>query len=96
MTDQQAITRDSIDAEIDNVAGVIARAHLDIAANRAVDLAPMEDKIKTVCDNIRLLPPDQIEGLLMKVTNLIKALDQLARDLTAQNQAKMNEITNKG
>lgn len=93
MTDDATVTRESIDADIDAVASVIARAHLDIAANRTVDLAPMETSIKTVCDHIRLLPPDQIEGLLTKVTHLVQSLDQLAQDLTAQNKARLDAFS---
>jgi len=67
--------------EIDKVASVVATARRLLAEGKMVDLSALEDKVRAICEAIRMQPQDEPEHLQEAMRAAIGDLDKLAEDL---------------
>ncbi|MDD9876712.1 MAG: hypothetical protein OXR84_04630 [Magnetovibrio sp.] len=74
---------------IEAVAQRVHAAREDIAADRGVDLAGLQDDVKLICDLVRDLPSTADRaGLADAVEKLIADFDDLEAALTAQHERR--------
>ncbi len=70
-------------ADLDAVAGIIARAEADLAAGVVLDFAPLERRIEELCSRIEGLPPGEGRALQSKLLALADTFDHLCRSIEA-------------
>lgn len=76
--------RMDIASEIDSVSALIAGARAEIAAGRQVDLRPIDGRVESVCAEIKHARPGNRAAIRSALENLIRDLDSLEAELTAQ------------
>lgn len=76
--------RMNIASEIDKVAALVATARNHIAEGRVVDLTALDGRVETVCAEIKRGRPGNGPVLRTALERLIRDLDSLESELTAQ------------
>ena len=82
MTETSTTTAEDLKMDLQGLGSIVTAARGFVADGKVVDLAPLEQEIKRICDHITTLPADQNAPLRPVMVALIDDLDKLAVAIT--------------
>lgn len=71
--------------ETEKVASLITAARRLLREDRMIDLSALQGKVSALCQAIQAAPLESVRGLRPAIEAILKDLDNLQDDLTAQN-----------
>ncbi|WP_142847858.1 hypothetical protein [Telmatospirillum sp. J64-1] len=77
-------TPDDLRNEVQKISSLVTTARRLLASDKSVDLSALEGKMRHVCAIAALLSPDHARPLLPALEALLASLDELGKDLQAQ------------
>ncbi len=81
MTEPSTTTAEDLKTDLQGLGSIVTTARGFVADGKVVDLAPLEQEIKRICDRITTLPTDQNVPLRPVMVGLIDDLDKLAAEI---------------
>ena len=81
MTETSTITAEDLKMDLQGLGSIVTAARGFVADGKVVDLVPLEQEIKRICDRITTLPTDQNVPLRPVMVALIDDLDKLAAEI---------------
>ncbi len=82
MTETTTITAEDLKTDLQGLGSIVTTARGFVADGKVVDLAPLEQEIKRICDSRTALPADQNAPLKPVMVALIDDLDKLAAEIS--------------
>lgn len=71
--------------ETEKVASLITAARRLLREDRMIDLTALQGKVGALCEAIQAAPIESVQGLKPPIEAILKGLDNLEAELTAQN-----------
>ena len=84
--------RPDLARQAEKVAALIVAARRHLAANSMIDLSALEGKVRTLCDAAGEAPAKDAEEIRCSIAAILKNLDQLTAELTAQRDQILGKI----
>ncbi len=81
MSDSSSSTAEELKMDLQGLGSIVTAARGYVADDKVVDLAPLEQEIKRICDAITALPADQNAPLRPVMVALIDDLEKLAGEI---------------
>ena len=81
MSQSSLSTAEDLKTDLQGLGSIVTAARGFVADGKVVDLVPLEQEIKRICDNIIALPADQNAPLRPVMLALIDDLDKLATEI---------------
>ncbi|MCH7544352.1 MAG: hypothetical protein IIB65_12025 [Proteobacteria bacterium] len=97
MTQSSTTTAEFLKTDLQGLGSIVTAARGFVADGKIVDLAPLEQEIKRICDRITSLPADQNVPLKPVMVALIDDLDKLAteiRDTHSELKGQLQSFSN--
>ena len=97
MTESSTTTAEDLKTDLQGLGSIVIAARGFVADGKVVDLAPLEQEIKRICDSITELPADQNAPLRPVMVALIDDLDKLAaeiRDTHSELEGQLRSFSN--
>ena len=85
-------TSKNITQEIEKVATLISTARRLLSEDKMIDLSALEGKVRELCADVRLLPPDEMEPALAAITDILQNLGKLAQELKTQHESTVKGL----
>lgn len=98
MTQSSTTTAEFLKTDLQGLGSIVTAARGFVADGKIVDLAPLEQEIKRICDRITSLPADQNVPLKPVMVALIDDLDKLAteiRDTHSELESQLQSFSNR-
>ncbi len=86
--------RPDVARQAQKVAALIVAARRHLAANSMIDLSALEGKVRTLCDAAGDAPAKDAEEIRCSIAAIVKNLDRLTAELTAQRDQVLGKIEN--
>ena len=97
MTETSTTTAEDLKMDLQGLGSIVTAARGFVADGKVVDLVPLEQEIKRICDRITTLPADQNAPLRPVMVALIDDLDKLAaeiRDTHSELEGQLKSFSN--
>ena len=86
------MTTAEFESRLARTAALIGAARGVLRDGKVVDLAGLEDEVKTLCEAATALPADATEAMRPRLIALVDDLGRLAEELTVQHGELMREM----
>ncbi len=97
MSHSSLSTAEDLKTDLQGLGSIVTAARGFVADGKVVDLAPLEQEIKRICDSITELPADQNAPLRPVMVALIDDLEKLAaeiRDTHSELEGQLQSFSN--
>ena len=94
MTETSTTTAEDLKMDLQGLDSIVTAARGFVADGKVVDLAPLEQEIKRICERITTLPTDQNVPLRPVMVALIDDLDKLAAEIRATHSELESQLQN--
>lgn len=97
MTHSPLSTAEELKSDLQGLGSIVTAARGYVADGKVVDLVPLEQEIKRICDAITALPEDQNAPLRPVMVALIDDLEKLAaeiRDTHSELEGQLQSLSN--
>ena len=84
--------RPEVVRQAEKVAALIVAARRHLAVNSMIDLSALEGKVRTLCDAAGDAPAKDAEEIGCSIAAILKNLDRLTAELTAQRDQILGKI----
>ncbi len=81
MSQSSLSTAEDLTTDLRGLGSIVTAARSFVADGKVVDLVPLEQEIKRICESITALPADQTVPLRPVMVALIDDLDKLAAEI---------------
>ncbi len=86
MSEPNAGLRPEVLPGTDKVTSLVTTARRLLAGQKMVDLSALDGMVRALCDSNRHGPPEDTAAVKAALTDIVKDLDRLEAELTAQNE----------
>ncbi len=86
MSEPNAGLRPEVLPGTDKVTSLVTTARRLLAGQKMVDLSALDGKVRALCDSIRHVPSEDTAAVKAALTDIVKDLDRLEAELTAQTE----------
>ena len=97
MTESSTTMAEDLKTDLQGLGSIVIAARSFVADGKVVDLAPLEQEIKRICNSITELPADQNAPLRPVMVALIDDLEKLAaeiRDTHSELEGQLQSFSN--
>ncbi len=88
------MTEQIIAEELQGLNDLVVAARDIVATGQTIDLAPVEQEVERICDDIKRLAPQQSANLKPALLSLIDDLGKLTEDMTACHAELKSQLEN--